>query len=78
MSYRTKSERDNDYVPVIRYRIIERVGTDDDYHWNEVDTGTFMRMPRDYGPEPTMSDARSYAERFNTATREIQFWVERR
>jgi hypothetical protein len=57
----------------IRYRIIERVGTDEDYHWMETDTGAFTRMPGEHGPDPTMADAQAYARKFNTATREIQF-----
>ena len=60
----------------IRYRVIERVGsTPDEYHWVETDTGSFTRMPREYGPDPTMEDAKAFSTRFNTEEREIQFWV---
>jgi hypothetical protein len=61
-------------APTIRYRVIERVGANaSEWTWMEVDEGTFTVLPGRYCDEPTIDDARRYAEKFNTPTREIQF-----
>ena len=62
---------------MIRYRVIERVGsTPDEHTWYETDCGTFTATPGHY-TEPSMDDARAYAVKFNREDREIQFWEER-